>query len=669
MLNKLSIKSKIILAMLTMGILLLVIAISVQVKNRTIEEYALSVGKKDIPEVILSLSMLDELGDMNSNVLEFITGESEEKDDFRANYNEFITFFEQLKQLQTVDSVLMRQIEELSQRYYSDAQSLVFNSFDPAEEQRAADKYDVLIEEFAIPLERLLDTLKEEEVADAGKSGSFEEVVKDDLQGVRYYLELIDEEGDMMSALNAYMRGEVGAVNQFEKEARNFSGFLAEIKPLERKPEEIKNLAEVEHMFDEIYKGGKDIFATYRPRDKIQAAIEIDKLEHEVFKKLEEILDNISANASFQSATSLDNLVLAARESISLVWGLLFAAVALATVTSLFLIKGIVMPIKALADAAEDLRSGEGDLTRRIPDFGQDEIGETARSFNGFIERLQNILLDIQASVEAIAHSTNEVSTTSRMLSSTSNQLAASVEETSASLDQMSSSISMNTDNSKVTNGIATQSSAEAHDGGQAVNDTVNAMTEIAQKIGIIEDIAYKTNLLALNAAIEAARAGEHGKGFAVVADEVRKLAERSQIAAQEISSLADNSVKVAQHAGDMLNRMVPNIQKTADLVQEITAASTEQSTSVGEINRTVSQLDDIAQQNASASEELASTAIMVQEQTGEIRKTVGFFKLENKDQRATREYSKRAAKASVERVARMREKPESSDGFVPFED
>ncbi|WP_394247247.1 methyl-accepting chemotaxis protein [Vibrio profundi] len=669
MLNKLSIKNKIILAMLTMGVLLLVIAVSVQVKNRTIEAYAISVEKEDIPEAILSLSMLDELGDMNSNVLEFITGEAEEKDDFRANYNEFITFFEQLKQLQTVDSVLMRQIEELSERYYSDAQTLVFNSFDPAREERAADKYDELIEEFAIPLERLLDTLKEEEVADAGTSGSFEEVVKDDLQGVRYYLELIDEEGDMMSALNAYMRGEVGAVDQFEEEARNFSGFLAEIKPLERKPEEIKNLAEVEHMFDELYKGGKDIFAIYSPRDKIQAAVEIDKLEHEVFKKLEEILDKISANASYQSTTSLDNLVIAARESISLVWGLLFAAVALATVTSLFLIKGIVMPIKALADAAEDLRSGEGDLTRRIPDFGQDEIGETARSFNGFIERLQNILLDIQASVEAIAHSTNEVSTTSKMLSSTSNQLAASVEETSASLDQMSSSISMNTDNSKVTNGIATQSSAEAHDGGQAVNDTVNAMTEIAQKIGIIEDIAYKTNLLALNAAIEAARAGEHGKGFAVVADEVRKLAERSQIAAQEISSLADNSVKVAQHAGDMLNRMVPNIQKTADLVQEITAASTEQSTSVGEINRTVSQLDDIAQQNASASEELASTAIMVQEQTGEIRKTVGFFKLENKEQRASRDYSKRAAKASAERIARLREKPSSSDGFVPFDD
>ncbi|WP_394125744.1 methyl-accepting chemotaxis protein [Vibrio hepatarius] len=661
MIGKLSIKNKIIVAMCTMGILLLVIAVSVQLKNRTIETYAISVGQEEIPKVILSLSMLDELGDMNSNVLEFITGEAEEKVDFLENYTEFVTFFESLKQLESIDPVVIRQIDDLSQRYYEDMLDLVFNKFDPSLESRAVDKYNYLINEFADPLEAKLDTLKEEEVADAGRTGDFQEILNDDLPGVRLYLELIDEEGDMMSALNAYMRGEVGAVNAFEKEARNFAQYLSEIKPLERKPEEIKSLAFVEQMYLELYNGGKDIFATYSPRDKLVAAEQIDKLEHEVFSKLEKILDEISISANNQSTESLDQLVDQARESISLVWGLLGVAVLLAFVTAMFLIKGIVLPIKALSEAAEDLRSGEGDLTRRIPDFGRDEIGETAKSFNGFLDKLQNIMLDIQRSVEAIAHSTNEVSTTSQMLSTTSSQLASSVEETSASLDQMSSSISMNTENSKVTNGIATQSSSEANEGGKAVNDTVNAMTAIAEKIGIIEDIAYKTNLLALNAAIEAARAGEHGKGFAVVADEVRKLAERSQIAAQEISTLADSSVKVAQHAGDMLNRMVPNIQQTADLVQEITAASTEQSTSVAEINRTVSQLDEIAQQNASASEELASTAVMVQEQTNEIRSTVSFFKLVKVEEE----------RLSVKRKkARTQVAPtQQESGYVPFDD
>jgi methyl-accepting chemotaxis protein len=659
MIGKLSIKNKIILAMLTMGLLLLIIAISVQAKNRTIEGYAISVGQADVPEAVLSLSMLDELGDMNSNVLEFITGEAEEKDDFIANYTEFVSFFEQLKQLNSVDPVLMRQIDDLSTRYYEDMKTLVFAQFEPSLETKAVDKYNFLVTEFAEPLEQLLDSLKEEEVADAGRSGDFNEVVNDDLPGVRYYLELIDEEGDMMSSLNAYMRGEIGAVSAFEKDSRAFADFLSEIKPLERRPAEIKSLSEVERMYLELYNGGKDIFATYNPRDKLEAAQQIDRLEHEVFGKLEKILDQINLAATDQVRESLDELISAARDSISLVWGLLGVAVVLAFVTALFLIRGIVIPINALAEAAEDLRSGEGDLTRRIPDFGTDEIGETARSFNGFLERLQNILLDVQRSVESIAHSTNEVTTTSQMLSATSNQLATSVEETGASLDQMSSSISMNTDNSKVTNGIATQSSSEANEGGKAVNDTVDAMTEIAEKIGIIEDIAYKTNLLALNAAIEAARAGEHGKGFAVVADEVRKLAERSQVAAQEISTLADNSVKVAQHAGDMLNRMVPNIQKTADLVQEITAASTEQSTSVAEINRTVSQLDGIAQKNASASEELASTAIMVQEQTNEIRSTVGFFKLTN--ERGNMGYRTERS-GSVSR-------PKAESGYVPFDD
>ncbi|MDK1286154.1 methyl-accepting chemotaxis protein [Pseudoalteromonas umbrosa] len=660
MFKNFTIRNKIILAMFTMGVLLLVIAMSVQLKNGEIEEFAVDVGKVDIPETIYALNMLDELGDMNSNVLEYIAGESDESEDFRSNYNEFIRYLEDLKQLGTVNNSLIRQLEELVSRYANENQELIFDRFDPLLEAKAIDKYDYLNKEFAIPLEQLLDTLKEEEVADAGSSGDFNEVVNDDLPGVRYYLELIDEQGDMMSSMNAYMRGALGADAAFEKDARTFTGFLADLKPLERKPAEIKALSEVERMYMELYNGGKEIFAMYDPRDKIKASSDVDRLEHEVFNKIEDLLEEISNEAIQEGDESLNALVTAARESISLVWALLVVAIVLATATAAFLIRGIVIPINALAEAAEDLRSGEGDLTRRIPDFGNDEIGETARSFNGFIERLQNILLDIQESVESIAHSTNEVGTTSRMLSSTSNQLAASVEETSASLEQMSSSISMNTENSKVTNDIAKQSSSEANDGGRAVKDTVKAMTQIAEKIGIIEDIAYKTNLLALNAAIEAARAGEHGKGFAVVADEVRKLAERSQVAAQDISTLADNSVKIAQHAGGMLDRMVPNIGKTADLVQEITAASTEQSTSVAEINRTVSQLDEIAQQNASASEELASTAKMVQDQTSDIRSTVNYFKLSNDRQMMKLRRSVQESKSSGSM-------PE--EGYTPFDE
>ncbi|MDH4285494.1 MAG: methyl-accepting chemotaxis protein, partial [Gallionellaceae bacterium] len=193
---------------------------------------------------------------------------------------------------------------------------------------------------------------------------------------------------------------------------------------------------------------------------------------------------------------------------------------------------------------------------------------------------------------------------------------------------EMSASISQNTENAKITNGMASQAAKQAAEGGEAVTQTVGAMKQIAGKIGIIDDIAYQTNLLALNAAIEAARAGEHGKGFAVVAAEVRKLAERSQVAAQEIGELAAGSVDKAEGAGKLLAEMVPAIGKTSDLVQEITAASEEQSSGVGQINAAMSQLNQITQQNASASEELAATAEEMSGQATQLQSLMAFFKV-----------------------------------------
>jgi len=302
-------------------------------------------------------------------------------------------------------------------------------------------------------------------------------------------------------------------------------------------------------------------------------------------------------------------------------------AIVIGCISGFLLMRSITRPVVSIVEALTRLTE-EGDLTQHLPDFGNDELGQTAKYFNSFVVKLNNVLTEIQVGANNIGVASEQTSETAQSLSSTASEQAASVEETSASLEQMGASIQQNAENAKTTDNIATSASSQANEGGTAVKETVAAMSEIASKIGLIEDIAYKTNLLALNAAIEAARAGEHGKGFAVVADEVRKLAERSQSSAQEISELAANSVKVAQRAGGLIDEIVPNIQQTADLVQEISAASDEQASGVDQVNVAVEQLSKAAQHGASASEELAATAEEMAGQVEELRMTIGFFKL-----------------------------------------
>lgn len=244
-------------------------------------------------------------------------------------------------------------------------------------------------------------------------------------------------------------------------------------------------------------------------------------------------------------------------------------------------------------------------------------------------ERLHSIITDVSRSSESLAAAAEQINATAQQLSQGASNQAASVEETSASMEEMAASISQNNDNANVTNGIAQEASEDAKLSGEAVGETVAAMQKIAERIGVIDDIAYQTNLLALNAAIEAGRAGEHGRGFAVVASEVRKLAERSQVASQDIGELARTTVTKANVAGELLGKMVPSIQKTADLVQEISAASSEQTSGVHQINSAIAQVSNTMQQNAAASEELSATSEQMNEQAEQLKIAVGFFQLE----------------------------------------
>ncbi len=288
--------------------------------------------------------------------------------------------------------------------------------------------------------------------------------------------------------------------------------------------------------------------------------------------------------------------------------------VAIAIVLAIVIARGIIKPVKKSVKFAEEIASG--DLKTSISIHQNDEIGILAKSLLSMKNKLNDIVVEI-------IQGANNVASASQLLSSGASEQAASTEEVSSSMEQMIANIEQNADNAMQTETIANKAAHEIAIGFNNVSETVKSMQEVAEKISIIEEIAEKTDLLAINAAIEAARAGEHGKGFAVVAMEIRKLAERSQNAAADINGLSKSSVKISEEAGRKMSEIVPEIEKTSSLVQEIAAASKEQSAGADQVNSALQQLNLNNQSTASNAEELAAQAEVLKD-------AVSFFKVNN---------------------------------------
>ncbi|EJT04184.1 methyl-accepting chemotaxis protein [Rhizobium sp. CCGE 510] len=311
--------------------------------------------------------------------------------------------------------------------------------------------------------------------------------------------------------------------------------------------------------------------------------------------------------------------------------------------------QSMVTNLRVTAEIATQIANGDLMVSPK-PLSAKDTLGIALAQM---VERLRDVVTDAIAAAESVSAGSQELSASSEQVSQGASEQAASAEEASASMEEMASNIKQNADNAAQTEKIARQSARDAETSGNAVARAVDAMRTIAQKIGIVQEIARQTDLLALNAAVEAARAGEHGKGFAVVASEVRKLAERSQSAAAEISLMSSDTVIAAQEAGDMLGRLVPDIRKTAELVSEISAACREQDVGASQINEAIQQLDKVTQQNAGASEQMSATSEELAAQAEELQASIAFFKIETADIGRAAPSGRQGRAAAVKMTAR----------------
>ncbi|RJG42185.1 sensor histidine kinase [Motilimonas pumila] len=377
-----SIASSLYLILGGIALVILLFSTTVVYLGTQVNQASEKVIAHDMPAALNTLAMLEELGDMNSNMLEYVLGEKEEKHEYYSNLDEFHRFRRLIPE-NFVGNNTIEHLERIVDAYEEIARLRVFEVYNPIAESHAANEINQLLINVGRPLEKLLNEMKEEEIADIGTQEDLNEVISDDLPGIRFYLELVDEAGDMLADLDRFVLGDSNARRSFFENALQFETYLAQLKKIENKPEEIIKLREIKRLFIELKEGGTRIFDGYQARTKLQALEAIDDLEHQNFKDAEDLLDDIS----YQSRSEVDRAMLGLSElADQITWVIGIASLA----TLLFVIsitvytrRYIFRPINTITQTIDALRKGERNF--EIPDSGRhDELSDVIVSLKQF---------------------------------------------------------------------------------------------------------------------------------------------------------------------------------------------------------------------------------------------------------------------------------------------